>query len=195
MASSLADLFLSLVTVFDKASLRWYVFGAQAAIFHGAARLTADVDVTVLLGDQTYKDLLESLLENDFEVRISNVDELVQKTRILPVVHAPSDIPVDIVLGGAGLEEKFAEYAQQIDLDGVKFPIARCEDLIAMKIFAGRDKDILDTLSILQVQHEEVDVNDIRATLEVLETALDRSDLLPVLDSLINQVINDASGK
>ena len=60
-----------------------------------------------------------------------------------------------------------------------------------MKIFAGRDKDILDTLSILQVQHEKVDINDIRATLEELEAALDRRDLLPVLDSLINQVIDD----
>lgn len=30
--------------------LRWYLFGAQAVIVHGAGRLTADVDVTLDLG-------------------------------------------------------------------------------------------------------------------------------------------------
>ena len=47
MRSPLAVLFNDLKTVFDQVSSRWYVFGAQAAIMHGAARLTADVDTTV----------------------------------------------------------------------------------------------------------------------------------------------------
>ncbi len=34
---------------FAELGLRWYLFGAQAAFFYGASRLTVDVDLTVAL--------------------------------------------------------------------------------------------------------------------------------------------------
>ena len=49
MPSPVAELLRDLASSLDALGIRWYVFGAQAAIVHGAARLTADVDVTVLL--------------------------------------------------------------------------------------------------------------------------------------------------
>ena len=190
MASYLADLFSSLVTVFDKASLRWYVFGAQAAVFYGSPRLTADVDVTVLLGEYPLDDLLDLLQQEGFEVRMSDIHTLVRKTKVLPVVHTQSNMPVDIIIGGPGLEEQFAEFARSHDLDGVSVPIVRSEDLIAMKILAGRDKDLQDVSSILKSQATGMDINDIRSTLKDIEVALDRSDLIPVLDNLIDQATN-----
>ena len=51
------------------AALRWYVSGAQAAIFYGSARLTADVDVTVLRGEHPLDELPDSLQEAGFEAR------------------------------------------------------------------------------------------------------------------------------
>ena len=44
--SAVADLLADLAGALDPLPVRWYLFGAQAAIFHGAARMTADVDVT-----------------------------------------------------------------------------------------------------------------------------------------------------
>lgn len=190
MASRLADLFSSLVKVFTRASLQWYVFGAQAAIFYGSTRLTADVDITVLLGDYPLDDLLDLLQEEGFEVRASNPHTLFRKTRVLPVVYTPSSLPVDIVAGGAGLEEQFAGSAQSYDLDGVKVPIARSEDLVAMKILAGRAKDLQDVSFILRAQLTKIDADDIRATLKLIEAALGRSDLIPVLNRLIDQAAN-----
>ncbi len=190
VASYLADLFSSLAIVFNKASLRWYVFGAQAAIFYGSVRLTADVDVTVLPGDYPLDDLLGLLQEEGFEVRTSDVHSLVQQTRVLPVVHTQSNMPVDIIIGGPGLEEQFAAHARPYELDGVSVPVVRSEDLVAMKILAGRYKDLQDVLSILKSQSAGMNINDIRATLKTLEAALDRSDLISVLDSLIAQATN-----
>ena len=48
MSSHIGEVLATLGTCFDSLGVRWYLFGAQAAIFHGVARLTADVDVTVL---------------------------------------------------------------------------------------------------------------------------------------------------
>ena len=187
MASNLAELFSSLATVFNKSSLRWYVFGAQAAIFYGSARLTADVDVTVLRGEHPLDELLDSLQEAGFEVRAPDVHALVRQTRVLPVVHTQSAMPVDIIMGGPGLEEQFADFARSYDLDGVDVPLVRSEDLVAMKVLAGRDKDLQDVAAILKAQASGMNINDTRATLEALEAALGRSDLVPVLDRLVEQ--------
>ena len=47
MSSHVGEVLAALGTCFDSLGVRWYLFCAQAAIFHGVARLTADVDVTV----------------------------------------------------------------------------------------------------------------------------------------------------
>jgi hypothetical protein len=39
-------LLADLTAALDSARVPWFLFGAQAAILYGAARLTADVDVT-----------------------------------------------------------------------------------------------------------------------------------------------------
>ena len=48
-----ADLLADLARGLRALGVRWFLFGAQAAILHGAARLSADVDVTVDLGTRS----------------------------------------------------------------------------------------------------------------------------------------------
>jgi hypothetical protein len=54
--SPLAELLRAAAAAFDRLGAGWFVFGAQAAILHGAARLTADVDITVALGTRSLED-------------------------------------------------------------------------------------------------------------------------------------------
>jgi hypothetical protein len=49
MPSPIAELFADLHEALSALRVRWYLFGAQAALLYGAARLTADVDVTIFL--------------------------------------------------------------------------------------------------------------------------------------------------
>ena len=63
MPSPLAEILGQLGAAFARAGVRWYVFGAQAAIPHGAARLSADVDVTVELAGSSLPDLLSQALD------------------------------------------------------------------------------------------------------------------------------------
>lgn len=187
MASLLADLLTDLGAAFNRTSTRWYIFGAQAAIVYGAARLTADVDVTVMFGNQPVENLIQALKDEGFETRITDALSLVEQSRILPVVHLQSSIPVDIVFGGPGLEEQFAHRTQHHKLDGVVVPIASSEDIITMKILAGREKDLDDALAIIMAQGKRLDLLTISSTLELLEKALDRSDLLQTLDELVHR--------
>jgi hypothetical protein len=88
------DLLADLATALDEAGVQWFLFGAQAAILHGAARLTADVDVTVRLpASLSNEALVQSLEGHRFRRRI--LDPLfTERTRVIPLVHAQTELPL-----------------------------------------------------------------------------------------------------
>jgi len=97
-----------------------------------------------------------------------------------------SGVPVDIVLGGPGPEQLFLGRARQHVIEGVPVPVASPEDMVAMKVLAGRPKDLDDALAIL-VANPALDAGLVRGTLEPLEAALDRSDLVPAFEGLLRR--------
>jgi len=161
------------------------LFGAQAAIFHGVARLSADVDVTVDLGERPAGELVEAFAVAGFELRVTDVEGFVDKTRVLPFVHRRSRIPVDVVLAGPGLEEQFFAGAEERQVGGAVIPVASAEDLIAMKVLAGRARDLDDVAAIVHVRHGDLDLARVRTTLGLLERALDRRDLVSELERIL----------
>jgi hypothetical protein len=181
--SPLAEILAALSDVFGSLGARWYLFGAQAAILHGAARLSADVDVTVHTGGVSVRTLLDALDARGFEARVAFPERFADETRVLPLVHRGSQMPVDLVLAGPGLEERFLERADRIDVEGVAVPVACREDLVVMKLLAGRPKDLDDVAAVATAA--PLDLDDLRATLALLERALDRSDLLPLLATVL----------
>jgi len=185
--SPLAELLAALGQVFGDLGLRWYLFGAQAAILHGAARLTADVDVTAELGSRPTVELVDALTGAGFDLRVADAAGFVERTRVLPMVHRATAIPVDVVLAGPGLEELFLSRATERSIGDVRVFLLAAEDLVATKILAGRPKDIEDAASVVRTQGERLNVDLIRTTLSLLERALDRSDLLPELERVLER--------
>jgi hypothetical protein len=184
MASPLAELLGDLAAALDGLAVGWYLFGAQAAIVHGAARLTADVDVTVLLPAALSPGMLvDALRQCHFEPRFGAPQFLAQ-TRVIPLEHSSTRMPLDIVLGGPGLEEAFVARARRQHVESAEVPVASAEDLVVMKILAGRPKDIEDVAAVLAAQHHSFDITYARQTLATLEEALGQSDLVPVVERL-----------
>ena len=182
MRSPVADLLADVGRAFDALDIPWYLFGAQAAIVYGVARLTADVDITARVppGDAGWLDTIEA---NGFERRFPDV-ELALLTRVIPVVHRATGLPVDIVLAGPGLEEQLLDRAVTQDIDGVAVPVIEASDLVALKVLAARPKDIEDVAALLRTQGERIDEARVRAVLRDLETALGQSDLLRTFDAV-----------
>ena len=187
MSSHIGEVLAALGTCFDSLGVRWYLFGAQAAIFHGVARLTADVDVTVLPELHSTARLASVMEANGFRLRVTATDDFVARTRVLPFVHSATRLPVDVVLAGPGIEEQFLDRAEFHVLEGVRVPIATVEDLVTMKILAGRPKDLDDAKGMLRARSEEIDLDHVRRMLHLLEEALSQSDLLPQLEQLIRR--------
>jgi hypothetical protein len=186
--SPFVALLAELKATFEELGLGWYVFGAQAALLYGSARLTADVDVTVALGEHRTEDLVERLRVHGFTLRVAN-PTFVNATRVLPVVHDRTGLPADIVLAGPGIEELFLERARLRDLGGLEVPVACAEDIVVMKVLAGREKDRGDVQAILAAQAPTLDVALIRSTLTLLEQALDQRDLLPAFEEAFARAV------
>jgi hypothetical protein len=179
MRSPVVELLADLAVALEGARVPWFLFGAQAAILHGAARLTADVDVTVRLPDAMSTEALAQALErHQFRRRIAD-PAFIARTRVLPFVHRPTTLPLDVVLAGPGLEDTFFERAQVRDVDGVLVSLASPEDIVIMKVLAGRPKDLDDVVAIVTAYGDALDVGHVEATLATLEAALAQSDLLP----------------
>ena len=185
--SPVAELLADLGRGLRQAEARWYLFGARAAMIYGVARLTADVDVTVRLSASTTTEALTDVLkQHRFTLRATD-PAFLAVTRVLPLVHEPSGLPVDVVLAGPGLEELFLERAVPRVIDGVAVPVASAEDLIVMKVLAARPKDIDDVIAIVATQGDALDERRVRETLVALEESLGQSDLVRVLDAAIAQ--------
>ena len=181
MPSPFAEVLDSLRSSFEALDADWYVFGAQAALVHGAVRMTADVDVTVFLGEHTPEALVQALEGHGFDLRGVEAD-FVRDTRVLPLVHLKTGINADVVIGGPGLEELFRSRVVSATLGGTRVPVAAAEDVVAMKILSGRPKDRDDVVAIIAAQGPGLSHERVRETLELLERALDRSDLVEELE-------------
>ncbi|WP_437713116.1 nucleotidyltransferase [Sorangium sp. So ce448] len=192
MHSPFVELLGALADVFSQLSAGWYLFGAQAALLHGAARLTADVDVTVDLQGRDPDVLAKALSAAGFQMRVEDIG-FTHRTRVLPVLHLATGIAADIVLAGPGLEELFLQRAQPHDIDGIRVPVACAEDMIVMKILAGRPKDVEDVVAIVAAR-KELKLDLVRSTLRMLEEALDRNDLLRELARAVARVQGAGEG-
>jgi len=179
----LAELLADLADAFARLQAPWYVFGAQAALIWGRPRLTTDVDVTVGTVQGGTAALLSALESHGFAIRIDVSPDFVRQTRVLPLVHEPSDLAADIVLGGPGLEDDFLARAVRVDVGGVVVPVLTAEDLIVTKVLAGRPKDVEDIQGVLAERGDRLDLARIRDVLHMLEHALGQSDLVPQFES------------
>jgi len=161
------------------------LFGAQAVLAYGNPRLTTDIDLTVEISLSDVQRLIEGLRREGFESRTENLATVVERSRVLPMVHQQSGFPVDLVIAGPGLEAEFLDGARSVDLGGVEVPVIAPEDLLVTKILAGRPKDLTDVEGILRGRRADLDLERTRRFLGLLEQALARSDLLSELNRIV----------
>lgn len=178
--SAIAQVLQSASRALDALQIRWYVFGALAVTAWSRPRITADVDITARVPDDAVNELCSALEQQGFSLRVRDRESFLAKTRVLPFLHTPTGMPLDLVLAGPGIEELFLGRALAVDIEGVSVPVASPEDLIVMKVLAGRAKDLEDVRSLLAAKLFELDVAQIRELLSMLEQALHQSDLMPV---------------
>ena len=187
--SSPADLLLALSAALTTQGIRWYVFGAQAVSIWGRPRLTTDIDVTIRLQSRSTEELVAALGAAGFLLSESFSDEFVRVTRVLPFLYQSTGMPLDVVLGGPGLEEQFLDRAVAVPVADFTVPVISPEDLVVTKVLAGRDKDIEDIRGVLRLRADSLDFDYLRRTLKMIEDALGQSDLLSLFEAELVKIV------
>jgi hypothetical protein len=146
---------------------RFCFIGAIAVQRWGEPRLTQDVDLTVLSGFGPEAEFVDALLAS-YRCRIPGGREFALQRRVL-LLEAASGVPIDVSLGGIPFEERLIERSSPWEIGGAE-PLVTCsaEDLVALKVFAGRDKDWLDVEGIIVRQGERLKKPLVRRELEPL---------------------------
>jgi hypothetical protein len=183
---TVAELLQSLAVVMAERDLPWYLFGAQAAIIWGSPRLSADVDVTATIEPSAVNAFVSTMKQHGFLILQGDPD-FVARTRVLPFVHRDTHMPLDVVLGGRGLEEDFLRRAIPVHIGPARIPVISPEDLIITKVLAGRPKDIEDVRAVIHERRASLDEQRVRQILHLLEEALGQSDLLPLFERIWNE--------
>ncbi|MEX1367895.1 MAG: DUF6036 family nucleotidyltransferase [Nannocystaceae bacterium] len=185
MPSSLTEALAALTRAFDRIGVDWYLFGAQAAILRGSRRMTADVDVTVLPGAIATPLIIEALAHEGITPRFQLDDEFVARSRVLPLSHR-NGMPVDVVLGGPGLDEYFHGRSETLDLAGTAVAVPLAVDLICMKLLAGRPHDLQDATAMANAG--DVDLGEIRTFVESMASALEDDGITAHLNAFLKQL-------
>lgn len=174
--------------VLERFGDRWYLFGAQAVIIWGRPRLTADVDITVFLRPDDPETFVAAMDQAGFDLRVRDVRHFARTARVLPFVHLETELPLDVVLGGPGLEEEFLQSVERVDLGGTAISVIGPAELVVTKILAGRPKDLEDVRGILRARGSKLDVERVRQLLGLVEAAIDQRDLLPLFEEQLQGV-------
>ena len=87
-----------------------------------------------------------------------------------------SKFQIDLITASLPFEEAAFLRASRHKLFGVRLPFPSPEDLILLKVLAGRDKDMLDAIGIARRHRDHLDITYLETTIQpICELAEDQS--------------------
>ena len=170
---------------FDAAGVRAAIIGGVAASLLGKPRLTKDVDAVVM--DAEAEALIETGAPYGFLPRIADAVDFARNTRMLLLRFTDGEIDIDLSLGALPFEYEVIDRSSMIDVSrGVSIRVASPEDIVIMKVIAGRGRDIMDIENIIQA-NPDLDVERIRRWVREFSAVLEMPEIHDALEELLRQ--------
>ncbi len=120
------------------------VVGGMAVLLRVRPRLTRDIDLVVVAPAETHDALLAQLTRSGYAYD----DDIVEWLQGGLVRATAADGQLDLILADDAFLVAVAERARPVDVEGKRLPVATLEDLLLMKLEAGRPQDLDDALAI-----------------------------------------------
>jgi hypothetical protein len=163
---------------------RGIVIGGVAASLLARPRLTADVDVVMILSIENLPHLMAAAVEEGLVPRIADAEAFARRHRVLLLRHEASGINVDISLGMLPFEVEAVERSIIREVGPVVIRLPTPEDLIVFKAVAHRPKDLLDIQAIIE-SHPDLDRERIEYWVHEFAQALEMPELWDDIATLL----------
>jgi hypothetical protein len=152
------------------------VIGGIAASLQGQARVTEDVDAAILLEERSLDRFLEVAVAQGLKPRIPDAVAFARRSAVLLLEHAATRVGVDLTISRLPFEREAIARARSIVAGGLRFKIARPEDLVIMKAVAHRPQDLQDIRAIIAA-NPGLKVARVRARVKEFASAVDMPEL------------------
>ena len=148
--------FLEILSALSRSNARFIIVGGVAARLYGTTRLTHDLDIVPQIRKDTWGALIETIVSLGAKPRVpetldrikdpKNVEVWIEDKGMLALTFRTPDglVEIDLLVGESHAFEDFESRARSVEVDGTTYRVASLEDLIAMKLKAGRPQDLLD---------------------------------------------------
>jgi hypothetical protein len=125
------------------------LIGGMAAIEHGRSRVTEDVDITLGIGPNRFSHVARVARQLRLTPSDTGGDPeaFAQQSMLFPC-EASSGVRVDFVFSTLEYERQAIERALVRRLGGYDVRVATVEDVIVMKMVAGRPRDVEDVQAL-----------------------------------------------
>ncbi len=146
-----------LIRLFDQWQINYALIGGMAVAVHGIPRPTHDLDFTVSIPRSRLAEFYRAVEERGFSVPEVHDAGWVDQVAGMPLIrirqwgHGQS-IDVDLFLEESAFQESLLARHQKVSVEGIDAWIVSPEDLILLKLIAGRPRDIGDIQDILLAQ-------------------------------------------
>jgi hypothetical protein len=137
--------------------LAYALIGGLAVSLRGQPRLTADVDIVIKADLDGALELSRNLEHSPFRALFGDVEDVIVKSFLLPLRHRTTNVKVDVAIGMTGFEHEIVARAKTLLVGDCNIAVASAEDLLIMKVLAGRPQDEQDLQGLVVVQGETLD--------------------------------------
>lgn len=182
--SALFDAARDLQSMLEMHGWGFCFIGGLAVLRWGEPRFTRDVDVTLLCPFGKEDEVSGPLFGGGYHGRISDAGEFARRNRVL-LLQSPGGVPIDIALAALPFEESLVERSSLFEFDA-ESALRTCsaEDLIILKLFAFRPRDLLDVETIVIRQRATLDWQYIAANLQPLAEVKDQPEIMATFERL-----------
>jgi hypothetical protein len=156
----LVDAYKEIVKFLNSGGYTYIVIGGIAASTIGEPRITADVDVDIVLNKEDVPHFLNKATKAGFRVSVSKCLKSAERLGVFQISFG--DYHIDFIIASTDLEAQACKRRKAIQLHGVKAFFPSPEDLILLKIIPGRDKDLLDAKSVVLRHKGKLDTRYLR---------------------------------
>lgn len=188
--ATLEEALSAAVTSLQKRRRHFALVGGLAVSVRGEVRFTRDVDLAVaVVDDRDAEALVRDLRDDGFAIAATVEHDT--KKRLSTVRLVIRGVKVDLLFASCGIEPEIVADATAVDVLSVgSIPVARAEDLLAMKVLSMTDRrlqDRIDAEKMLRVR-SDISLDHVRARLALIKArGFDRDqDLAQKLDGLLN---------
>lgn len=148
---------LDLVQAFDRLAIPYAVMGGMAVRVYGIPRATYDIDFTAAIGLDRLGELFAAVLGLGYTVPEQYESGWVDRVAGMPLVKfrrylSGQGVDVDVFLAESPFQQQLLARRRREHIEQTLVWFVSPEDLILLKLLAGRPRDIADVGDILFTQ-------------------------------------------